>query len=150
VTNFLGYILKDENCDTKVLKKAVASQKSSVDHSDTRGALNFSNMDTGRGTKNTVEFRQHTSSLDPQEIAHWIRLCVGFLEFADTVEKGKLRTFLEGHINDSIGDFGLENALVSLGLPREARYFGAFLKRVVGQRNEKGQYLGTLFSDLKI
>jgi hypothetical protein len=150
VPHFLEYILQDENCDIKELKKAVASQKSKVDHSDNRGALNFSNIDTGRSTKNTVEFRQHTSSLDPQEIAHWIRLCVGFLEFVDTVEKERLKPFLEEHIGDGIGDFGLENALVSLGLPREAGYFGRFLKRVAGQRNAEGQYLGTLFSDLKI
>jgi len=147
--NFLEYLLKDEHCDTKILKKAVATMFSPEERSDRRGALNFSNIDTGRGTKNTVEFRQHASTFDPQEIAHWIRLCVGFLEFADTVEKSTLRPFLEAHINDKIEDFGLENALLSLGLPREAEYYGNFLKRIAGQRNEKGQYLGTLFSDFK-
>jgi len=56
-------------------------------------------------------------------VAHWIRLCVGMLEFSDTVEISTLQPFLEEHIDQSVTDFGLEEVLTSLGMPREAKYF---------------------------
>lgn len=59
-------------------------------------------------------------TLDPQEIAHWIRFCVGFLEFADTVDPNVLVPVLRNYIND---DPKLEDIINLLGMPREAKYF---------------------------
>jgi hypothetical protein len=53
----------------------------------------------------------------------WIRLCVGLVEFADTVESEQiLRMFLEKNLDDPPA-LGLEQALNVLGMPREAKYF---------------------------
>ena len=45
------------------------------------------------------------------------------LEFSDTVEMNTLRPFVEEHVDQSVTDFGLEEVLSLLGMPREAKYF---------------------------
>lgn len=142
---FLHYLFLEENCTLDALKRAVSSQKIVEDSSSLRGALNFSNLssDTGK-SKNTVEFRQHTGTLDPQRVAHWLRLCVGLLEFSDTVEKATLVPFLEEHIDHDVQEFGLDKALQALGLPREAKYYGDFLEKITGERKSFGEWLGNL------
>jgi hypothetical protein len=53
----------------------------------------------------------------------WIKLCVGLVEFADTVESEQiLHAFLEKHMEDP-PVLGLEEVLNLLGMPREAKYF---------------------------
>ncbi|CAG8974317.1 hypothetical protein HYALB_00006165 [Hymenoscyphus albidus] len=74
--------------------------------------------------KPTIEFHQHYGTLNHEEITNWTTLCVGLLEFADTVDSGLLRTYLERHIDHSPDDFGIEQVLYRLGLRNIARYYG--------------------------
>jgi hypothetical protein len=123
---FIEYILDDYNRDYGKLE--MLSKHPTVKNSEeNRSAVNVQPLKWAEvygGTKKTVEFRQHTSTLDPQELAHWIHLAVGLLEFANTVEKSTLEPFLAEYIDKTPKQFGLDKTLVKLGMPREARYFG--------------------------
>lgn len=66
----------------------------------------------------TVEFRQHASTLNPKAMSSWIELCVGLLEFSDTVHKPVLDGFLRMHVGDDVGRLGLAAVLKALGLPK--------------------------------
>jgi len=123
---FIEYILQDRNRDIAKLEMMSKSVAANVTDED-RSAVNIQPLAMAvkyGGTKKTIEFRQHTSTLDPQELAHWINLVVGILEFADTVEKDALVPFLDEYIDKTPREFGLEKALVKLGMPSEAKYFG--------------------------
>jgi hypothetical protein len=72
---------------------------------------------------NTVEFRQHAMTLDPVETEHWIRFCVGILEFADTVSKPALERFLEEYVHKSLDELSIKELFETLGMPREGKYF---------------------------
>jgi hypothetical protein len=74
-------------------------------------------------TKNTIEFRQHESTLDPERSTNWARFCVGCLEFADTVPQDALEKFLKKHIRDSPTDFNIGQVLTALGMPYLAAWF---------------------------
>jgi hypothetical protein len=71
----------------------------------------------------TIEFRQHAMTLDPMEIAHWLRFCVQLLEFADTVDQEVLRIFLYRYSHETKETMNLKTILEELGMPREAEYF---------------------------
>lgn len=58
--------------------------------------------------KPTVEFRQHPATLDPTVVKNWTRLCVGLLEFADTVDPIVLRDYFERHFDKSPEQFPIE------------------------------------------
>jgi hypothetical protein len=73
--------------------------------------------------KKTVEFRQHEMTLDPMRVDHWIRLCVGIIEFSDTIEKDLLEQFLDTLIDQPVEDLSLREVLESIGLPREADFY---------------------------
>lgn len=60
------------------------------------------------GWKPTIEFRVHTATLDPTAVKNWTKLCVGLLEFADTVDPLILRAFLERRIDESTDIFPIE------------------------------------------
>ncbi|KAH6678450.1 putative amidoligase enzyme-domain-containing protein [Halenospora varia] len=74
--------------------------------------------------KKTVEYRQHEATLDPIRIGHWIRTCIGLVEFAHTVDTPVLKAFLYARIEDDLSDFSVVNVLKAVGLPVQARYYG--------------------------
>jgi len=73
--------------------------------------------------KKTVEFRQHEMTLDPARVENWIRLCVGIIEFSDTIEKDLLEQFLETLIDQPVEALSLREVLESIGLLREADFY---------------------------
>jgi len=86
-------------------------------------------------TKNTIEFRQHESTLDPERATNWARFCVGCLEFADTVPREALEKFLKKHILDSPTDFTIGQVLTALGMP----YLAPFYTQKVAEQRIKDE-----------
>lgn len=62
-------------------------------------------------------------TLDPAEIAHWLRFCVGLLEFADTVDQEVLKPLLYKSVGATLETTSLRLVLKFLGMSREAKYF---------------------------
>lgn len=84
-------------------------------------------------TKNTVEFRQHESTLDPIRATNWARLCIGLLEFSDTVSREALDPFLRRHIESSPEEFTIGQILTAGGMP----YLVDFFTQLVTELNAK-------------
>jgi hypothetical protein len=78
-----------------------------------RGRYWIGNLAEG---KKTVEFREHAAMLDPVRVGNWIQLCVGLLEFSDTVRRPILDEFLKRHIGDDEKSFRLEKVLKAVGM----------------------------------
>lgn len=82
-----------------------------------------------REPKKTIEFRQHEATLDPERVVNWINVCVGLVEFANTVDSDSLDKFLSSHIDDN-KDFTVIDLLRAIGRPVEAVFYekrGLFL-----------------------
>jgi hypothetical protein len=92
--------------------------------------------------KNTIEFRQYRSTLNPEESANRARFCIGLLEFADSVEWDRLGAFLDRHIDQTPENFTLGQVLVALGMSSFVPHF----ENVVAATkvSGKGVALGTL------
>lgn len=73
--------------------------------------------------KATIEFRQHESTADDSRIVHWLKLCVGLVEFAYKVDFRILKPFLEAHIDDEAEDFSLVELLKAVGLPVQMLFY---------------------------
>ena len=73
--------------------------------------------------KRTIEYRIHESTLDPERVSHWIRVCLGLVENADTVPRVEFEAFLREHIGDPPDEFDLVVVLLTLGLGEEAVYY---------------------------
>jgi hypothetical protein len=80
------------------------------------------------GSKRTVEFRQHEGTMDGERVASWVKVCVGLVKFADTVETDLLRWFCRAHIEDRVENFNVENFLYAVGLPTQALYYGRMIR----------------------
>lgn len=91
----------------------------------------------GRLRKPTIEFRQHDATLDPTVVNNWTKLCVGLLEFADTVDPNILRAYLERHIDESPEEFPIEKILYGLGMPDIAEYYGKLAKDLLEREKDK-------------
>jgi hypothetical protein len=89
-----------------------------------RGAYNFSNLDNHPpNPKNTIEFRQHESALDPDRVYHWTKLCVGLVNFAHKTSLATLKPFLLLHIDDPPADFTVVKVLTAIGLPPQSLFY---------------------------
>ena len=122
--NGLRYLLAAERMNIKKLWKATKAIPSENDNEwrNTRPALNLQPV-AKHPNMRTVEFRQHAMTLDPQEIAHWLRFCVQLVEFADTVDQEVLRIYLNRYSHETRETMSLKTILEELGMPREAKYF---------------------------
>ncbi|RDW80705.1 hypothetical protein BP5796_05403 [Coleophoma crateriformis] len=74
--------------------------------------------------KRTIEFRQHEGCIDPRAVEQWIRTCVGIVEFAAEVDEDAWFEQLLEYIEMDREDFSVVKALMVLGLPLQARYYG--------------------------
>lgn len=77
----------------------------------------------------TVEFRQHEMTLSAARVDHWICLCVGLVEFSDTIDRELLENFLNVVVDLKEEVFPLQEVLETIGLPREAEFYSARLAR---------------------
>jgi Putative amidoligase enzyme len=89
--------------------------------------------------KDTIEFRQHESTIDGQRIVHWIKFCVGLVQFAYTVPFSILEPFLQAHIDDSAEDFSVVPLLKAIGLPSQMLFYGMSLPHQDVQSEEQYQ-----------
>lgn len=75
-----------------------------------------------RSHKRTIEFRGHEGTLDSERIVNWINVCVGLVEFADTIDPDELDKFLWSHI-DYADEFTVIDLLRVIGRPAEAEFY---------------------------
>jgi len=125
VEDGIEMLLDPENSDLKLLFEATSpnSDLFGIDYATAaRSAINIKPLVT-EDKGNTVEFRQHAMTLDPVETEHWIRFCVGLVEFADTVSKPPLERFLEDCVHQSPDELSIKDLFEMLGIPREGEYF---------------------------
>lgn len=90
-----------------------------------RGAYNFRNLQGVSSMKQTIEFRQHKSTLDPLSVGNWIKLCVGLVDFAHQVPMNILAPFLLMHADDDPEEFQLVHVLKAIGLPPQMLFYGS-------------------------
>ncbi|CAG8951866.1 hypothetical protein HYFRA_00005670 [Hymenoscyphus fraxineus] len=76
--------------------------------------------------RTVVEFRGHKPTLDPEVVNNWIKLCVGLLEFADTVDKDVLLDHLKREGNHS-AERDIRSILHGLGMQQLAEFYGRAL-----------------------
>lgn len=113
-----------------ILNSLNTAELGSLVVSDSRNAydmsgitLNLTAENHDKKKKDTVEFKQHESTLNPIRVENWTRLCIGLFEFADTVQLEVLAPFLRRHINKPPEDFTIGQVLTSVGLPYLADFF---------------------------
>jgi hypothetical protein len=90
-----------------------------------RGSYNFRNLRGTNSIKQTIEFRQHESMLDPVAINHWKKLCVGLVDFAHRVPLEILAPFLLLHIDDDLEEFDIVQVLRRIGLPPHMLFYSS-------------------------
>jgi len=79
--------------------------------------------DISGSVKKTMEFRHHEGCLDPDEIEHWVAVCVGILRFAGFVKTEKLFTWLEKCLQDDTKPLSVIEVLEALKMPLAAYYW---------------------------
>ena len=89
--------------------------------------------------KETIEFRQHESTVEAERVLHWIKLCVSLVEFARTIPFQVLEPFLQAHIDDSAEDFSIVQLLKAIGLPSQMLFYGMSLPQQDVQPEEQNQ-----------
>ena len=81
-----------------------------------------------RSAKRTIEFRQHEGTLDTQRVGNWIEVCVGLVNFAHQVPPDHMGAFLKSAVDNE--EYTIDNLLLSIGLPRQAEYYGNAVGRL--------------------
>jgi hypothetical protein len=85
-------------------------------------AYNIKPMCPGE-TKRTIEFRQHESTLEADRVAAWIRLCVGLVEYPLRHSRENIEGLLREHVDQSVADFNVIDALLALELHDSANFY---------------------------
>jgi len=91
-------------------------------------AVKFANL-TGpvQGTKKTIEFRQHASTLDGEETVMWIKTVVGLLEFARDVDEVQFTKLMIEFAEVGPEEFTVVQLLRKIGLKEQASYYSTRL-----------------------
>lgn len=76
-----------------------------------------------KGSKKTIEFRQHEGTIDPTRVTNWVRFCVGLMELADTCVPQYLRKFLNRNIDDRLHIMNMGMICSALGMYEIAEYY---------------------------
>ena len=90
-----------------------------------RSCYNLGNLFKDR---QTIEMRQHESTLSPERVENWIALCVGLMEFADSSNEKEKEELLKKHI-ETTEETTPEQVLRLLGLPEQASFYGTRLSK---------------------
>jgi hypothetical protein len=85
--------------------------------------LNLKDKAFSSNEKRTIEYRQHESTVDGQQITSWAQLCVGVVEFSYAVNYSILGPFLQLH-TDAAADFPLVHVLKAMGLTPQMLFYG--------------------------
>ncbi|KAM0193735.1 hypothetical protein ACHAPC_001400 [Botrytis cinerea] len=86
--------------------------------------------------KKTIEFRQHKSTFDDEEVYHWITVCRSLVQFASTVDEEVLRKFCKEHFHKTVDEFSVVEVFMALGCPAQAYYYGI---RVFAGKEERAE-----------
>lgn len=72
----------------------------------------------------TVELRQHQASLDPEDVANWVSVCVGLMAFAHRISPQELKGLLSTCITSGTDSkISLPEILRYIGLEKQATYY---------------------------
>ncbi|MCJ1461638.1 hypothetical protein MMC07_000235 [Pseudocyphellaria aurata] len=93
--------------------------------SDRYMAFNFFNL-KGDDPINTIEFRQHQGTLDPNEIANWVRLACNLVHMSYADEEG-VRDLINQHLHDI--NYTVMDLLVDLKLPDLESFYAPLVSR---------------------
>jgi hypothetical protein len=88
-----------------------------------RSNYNLRNLSYTNEDNQTIELREHESTLNPERVGNWIGFCVGLVEFSDSGDWWTKESLLKQHINDSPGKFTTERMLLALDLPAQAKFY---------------------------
>lgn len=87
-------------------------------------------IDAEEMSRRTIEFRGHEGTMDPDRILNWVNVCLGLVEFADTVDSDSLEKFLWSHIDDEEEAFDVIDLLRAIGRPAEADFYSKRFQEV--------------------
>ncbi|RDW92288.1 hypothetical protein BP5796_01682 [Coleophoma crateriformis] len=105
------------------LKFLFNTSHSSSKHS----AVNLNHLATRAGF-GTVELRQHQASLEPNDVAAWVSVCVGLMVFAHTVAPSELHAWLSRYVGPGAkAPLSLREVLRCCGLKEQAAYYQAVM-----------------------
>lgn len=119
------------------LVQILSSPRLNDNRSTQRLTYSICNLETdGEEIKKTIEFRQHKSTLDGEEVYHWLTVCGSLIHFANTVDEETLIDFCKDHINKPVEHFSITEVLMAINRPAQAYYYGI---RVAEETRKKEQ-----------
>ncbi|KAF7894308.1 hypothetical protein EAF00_007822 [Botryotinia globosa] len=117
--------------------KILSSPEIEEDRFYKRLTYSICNLGTGaEKVKKTIEFRQHKSTFDDEEVYHWITVCRSLVHFASTVDEEVLRKFCKENLHKTVDEFSIVEVLMALGCPAQAYYYGI---RVFAEKDERAK-----------
>ncbi|TGO16127.1 hypothetical protein BPAE_0519g00020 [Botrytis paeoniae] len=124
------------------LVKLLSSPELEEDRLYKRLTYSICNLETeAEKVKKTIEFRQHKSTFDDEEVYHWITVCASLVHFASTVDEEVLRKFCKEHFHKTVDEFSIVEVLMALGRPAQAYYYGIRLFAGKAERAEEERKL---------
>ncbi|TGO84527.1 hypothetical protein BPOR_0494g00030 [Botrytis porri] len=128
-------ILERDTVDELV--KLLSSPELEEDRLFKRLTYSICNLGTdAEKVKKTIEFRQHKSTFDDEEVYHWITVCASLVNFASTVDEEVLRKFCKERFHKTVDEFSIVEVLMALGRPAQAYYYGI---RVFSGKEERAE-----------
>ncbi|TGO32512.1 hypothetical protein BHYA_0311g00110 [Botrytis hyacinthi] len=119
------------------LVKHLSSPEIEEDRFFKRLTYSICNLGTGaEKVKKTIEFRQHKSTFDDEEVYHWITVCASLVHFASTVDEEVLRKFCKENFRKTVEEFSIIEVLMALGRPAQAYYYGI---RLFAEKDERAK-----------
>ncbi|KAI1458697.1 putative amidoligase enzyme-domain-containing protein [Annulohypoxylon moriforme] len=95
-----------------------------------RGSVSFARFlpeEGVGGNTQTIEFRQMAGCLDPDQIIHWVKVCVALVDFARLADAERYKSLLE-KLMAKKSTFSAFDLLLELGLGEEEKHFRAQVK----------------------